>query len=155
MTFLLKNQKYLQIQSTRVAMIMQKREIRKKLLLAKGRTARRSCWVMLSQSTTSYAFFALKSLAVSNNNWTSSSVQTRCVSSVLIFFFEAYLTLHLALYFRVLHIKLNMFPLIIFKSKRLWLHFMNLILYHKSFYIIIHMNPQKLTYPQKFTRART
>ena len=150
MTFLLKNQKYLQIQSTRVAMIMQKREIRKKLLLAKGRTARRSCWVMLSQSTTSYAFFALK-FAVSNNNWTSSSVQTRCVSSVFIFFFEAYLTLHLALYFRVLHIKLNMFPLIIFKSKRLWLHFMNLILYHKSFYIIIHMNPQKLTYPQKFT----
>ena len=33
------------MQPTRLAIIMKKREIRKKLLLAKTRTARRSCWV--------------------------------------------------------------------------------------------------------------
>ena len=45
-TFLLLNQKYLQMQRTRLATIMKKREIRKKLLLAKTRTAQRSyCWV--------------------------------------------------------------------------------------------------------------
>ena len=45
MTLLLLNQEYLQMQRTRLAIIMKKREIRKKLLLAKTRTARRSCWV--------------------------------------------------------------------------------------------------------------
>ena len=45
MTLFLLNQKYLQIQRTRLAIIMKKREVRKKLLLAKTRTARRSCWV--------------------------------------------------------------------------------------------------------------
>ena len=40
MTLLLLNQEYLQMQRTRLAIIMKKREIRKKLLLAKTRTAR-------------------------------------------------------------------------------------------------------------------
>ena len=44
MTLLLLNQKYLQMQRTGLAVIMKKREIRKKLILAKTRTAR-SCWV--------------------------------------------------------------------------------------------------------------
>ena len=39
------NQKYLQMQRTRLAIIMKKQGIRKKLLLAKTKTARRSCWV--------------------------------------------------------------------------------------------------------------
>ena len=50
MTLPLLNQKYLQMQRTRLAMIMKKREIRKKLLLATTRTARRSCWVKKSRT---------------------------------------------------------------------------------------------------------
>ena len=80
---------------------------------------------------------ALKSLVVSDNNLTSSSVQTRCVSSVLICFLGAYLTLYLTLYFCLLHIQLNVFSLSIFNSNRSqlqarksWLHLKNMILYH-------------------------
>ena len=50
MTLLLLNQKYLQMQRTRLAIIMKKREIRKKRLLAKIRTARRSWWVKKSKT---------------------------------------------------------------------------------------------------------
>ena len=44
MTLLWLNQKHLRMQRNRLAIIMKKWEIRNKLLLAKTRTARRSCW---------------------------------------------------------------------------------------------------------------
>ena len=59
-------------------------------------------------TTPAYAFFSLKSLVVSNNNWTLLLVQTRYMFSVLIFFFRGIID-STALYFCSPHIQFNIF----------------------------------------------
>ena len=62
----------------------------------------------LMNTTPAYAFFSLKSLVVSNNNWTLLSVQTRYMFSVLIFFFRGIFD-STTLYFCSPHIQFNIF----------------------------------------------
>ena len=65
-TLLLLNQKYLQMQRTRLAIIMKKREIRKKLLLEKTRTARRSSCVKKGRTNACWENFIINKVVESN-----------------------------------------------------------------------------------------
>ena len=65
-TLLLLNQKYLLMQRTRLAIIMKKREIRKKLLLEKTRTARRSSCVKKGRTNACCENFIINKVVESN-----------------------------------------------------------------------------------------
>ena len=59
------------MQRTRLAIIMKKREIKKKLLLAKTRTARRSCWVKKGRTNVWWENFIINK--VPESEWKDNS----------------------------------------------------------------------------------